>query len=116
MKLDFFGKRDREGTNNTATGKESLSWGDLLLNNNATEPDKKGPVTVFRPKSFKDVESIIRSLKEKREVIVYMNELSDDTGKRVLDIISGAIFALDGGICEMETNTFFISPFGISQR
>ena len=35
------------------------------------------------------------------------------TAIRILDMLSGAVFALDGGVYEMEKNIFMFSPSGI---
>lgn len=74
------------------------------------------PVQIRRPRSFSDIEEIIDKLKENKPVIVYLNELKDETAKRVLDILSGAIYALSGGLCELENNMYIFTPDGVNAQ
>ncbi len=73
----------------------------------------KGPVAVYSPTSYKDVEKIIDALKSNKTAIVHLTELKTDTAIRILDMLSGAIYAIGGGVYEMEKNIFMFSPSGI---
>lgn len=79
----------------------------------AEENDKKGPVAVFSPTSFADVEYIIDSIKSGKNTVVHLTELTDDTAVRVLDMLAGAVYALGGGVYEMGKNIFMFSPSGV---
>lgn len=107
--FDFFSKNQRE-----TTPTRRIDFGNLTSNKQNDTPSQKGPVTVFHPKSFKDVESIITALKDGKQTIVYLNELSENTAYRVLDMLCGAIFALDGGVYELENNIFIFTPQGVT--
>lgn len=71
------------------------------------------PVSIFYPKSYDDVEKIIDTLKTGKNAIVHFSELKENTSLRILDMLSGAIYALDGGVYEMEKNIFMFSPSGV---
>ena len=75
--------------------------------------DKKGPVSVFSPTSFSDVEIIIDSIRAGKNAVVHLTELKTETAIRVLDMLSGAIYALNGGVYEMGKNVFMFSPSGV---
>ena len=75
--------------------------------------DNKGPVSIFSPTSYEDVGKIIDALKSNKTAIVHLTELKAETAIRVLDMLSGAIYALGGGVYEMEKNIFMFSPSGI---
>jgi len=77
------------------------------------ESSKRGPVSVFSPTSFDDVETIIDAIKMGKSAVVHFKELKTDTAIRVLDMLCGAIYALDGGVYEMEKNIFMFSPNGV---
>lgn len=74
---------------------------------------KAGPVSVFDPTSYEDVEKMIDALKEGKNVIVHLEKLKNETAIRILDMLSGAIYALGGGVYEMEENIFMFSPTGV---
>ena len=73
----------------------------------------KGPVSIYSPTSYKDVEKIIDALRSNKTAIVHLTELKTETAIRILDMLSGAIYALGGGVYEMEKNIFMFSPMGI---
>ena len=103
--FDIFAKNERH----SQTG---MTSNEFIDNYNK----KNSPVQIRRPRSFSDVEEIIDNLKENKPVIVYLNELKDDTAKRVLDILSGAIYALSGGMCELENNMYIFTPDGVNAK
>ena len=74
---------------------------------------KNGPVTVFDPTSYEDVEKMIDALKDGKNTIVHLEKLKKETAIRILDMLSGAIYALGGGVYEMEENIFMFSPTGV---
>ncbi len=80
------------------------------------ERSKRGPVSVFSPTSYDDVQAIIDAIKTGKTAIVHFKALKPDTAIRVLDMLSGAIYALDGGVYEMEKNIFMFSPNGLEVK
>ena len=52
----------------------------------------------------------------KEGMVVDFKELKTDTAIRVLDMLCGAIYALDGGVYEMEKNIFMFSPNGVEMN
>lgn len=79
----------------------------------APERDKNGPVSVFSPTSYEDVETIIDAVKAGKNAVVHLTELKTETAVRVLDMLSGAIYALNGGVYEMGKNVFMFAPSGV---
>ena len=76
-------------------------------------PNAKGPVYVCAPTGYDDVSKIIDALKMGKTPVVHMTELKAETAMRVLDMLSGAVYALGGGIYEMQKNVFLLSPTGV---
>ncbi|MBQ9104114.1 MAG: cell division protein SepF [Clostridia bacterium] len=72
-----------------------------------------GPIHVAYPKSYEDVQGIIDFLKNGTNAVVHLNELKTETAIRILDMLSGAIYALGGGVYEIQTNVFMFSPSGV---
>jgi len=104
--FDVFAKNERRVQTNGMSGNEYIE------NYNK----KNSPVQIRRPHSFSDVEEIIDNLKDNKPVIIYLNELKDETAKRVLDILSGAIYALGGGLCELENDMYIFTPDGVNAK
>lgn len=76
-----------------------------------TATDK--PMLVFYPKSYDDVAKIIDGLKDGKCAMVHLTSLKPETSKRILDMLSGAIYALGGGVYEAEKSVFMFSPTGL---
>lgn len=74
---------------------------------------KSGPVAVFDPTSYEDVEKMINALREGKNAVVHLEKIKKETAIRILDMLSGAIYALGGGVYEMEDNIFMFSPTGV---
>ncbi len=101
--FDLFGKEPKTKTERTSR----LGFSDSL------ETGKDAPVAVFSPESYKDIEVIIDTLRSGKNAIVHLTSLKTDTAIRVLDMLSGAIYALGGGVYEMGKNIFMFSPSGV---
>ncbi len=72
-----------------------------------------GPIHIAYPKSYDDVQGVIDVLKNGTNAVVHLNELKPETAIRILDLLSGAIYALGGGLYEVEKNVFMFSPSGV---
>ncbi len=104
--FDLFGRSSRNKT--ARTEKPFANAATHNFGNNKT-----GPVSVFDPTSYEDVEKMIDALKDGKNTIVHLEKLKKETAMRILDMLSGAIYALGGGIYEMEENIFMFSPTGV---
>ncbi len=73
----------------------------------------QSPIDVFAPTSYNDVEKIIDTLKTGKNAVVHLDKLKTETMIRVLDMLSGAVYALGGGLYEMQKNIYMFSPSGV---
>ena len=51
-----------------------------------------------------------------KTAIVHLTDLKAETSIRILDMLSGAIYAIGGGVYEMEKNIFMFSPTGVEVK
>ena len=65
---------------------------------------------VYHPVSYEDAQNIIDNLKARKPVIVNMEELDVAAAQRILDFISGAIYALSGTIAKISRGIFVVAP------
>lgn len=68
-------------------------------------------MVISQPTSFEQSESICDLLKEKKSVIVNLEYVNKDVARRVVDVISGAVHALDGHIQKISNSIFLIAPY-----
>lgn len=68
---------------------------------------------LLQPQSFEDTQMVIDNLRDGRSVIVNLENMNQATAQRVLDFISGAIYALDGDMRKVSKGIFLCAPNGI---
>ena len=73
-------------------------------------PKQQLKVVVVEPQTFEDVQSIADHLKNKRPVIVNLQDMDRDTSKRIVDFMSGAVYALDGSLKKIGEAIFLFTP------
>ncbi len=66
------------------------------------------------PTRFDDVETIINYLKEGESVVLNLTGMNETDSQRLLDCISGAVYALNGNIRRVDNNIFLLTPEGFN--
>ena len=67
-------------------------------------------MVISQPTSFEQSEEICSLLKEKKSVIVNLEYVSKEVARRIVDFISGGVYALDGHIQKISNSIFLIAP------
>ncbi len=67
-------------------------------------------VVVSEPKVFEDVQNLADNLKNRRPVIINLEKAEPELARRVVDFISGAIYALNGNLQKVGNNIFLVVP------
>ncbi len=65
---------------------------------------------VYHPVCYDDAQNIVDNLKNRRPVIVNMEELDGNCAQRVLDFLLGAIYAVNGTINKISRGIFLVAP------
>ena len=65
---------------------------------------------VYHPVSYEDAQHIIDNLKSQKPVIINMEELEVNCAQRILDFLSGAVYAMNGAICKVSRGIFVVTP------
>lgn len=68
-------------------------------------------MVISQPTTFEQSETICDLLKEKKSVIVNLEYVNKDVARRIVDVISGAVHALDGHIQKVSNSIFLIAPY-----
>lgn len=71
-------------------------------------------VIISYPKTYTDVQMIIDSLRNRQAIIVDLTRINDKSTQRILDFLSGAIYALCGSQQRIGDNMFLFTPDGVS--
>ncbi len=67
-------------------------------------------MVIMQPENMDDAQDICDHLKVKKPVIINLEELDKDTAQRIIDFLSGSIYALEGNIQKVSAGIFLIAP------
>ena len=75
-----------------------------------TQQGQSVRMVISQPTTFEQSEEICSLLKEKKSVIVNLEYVSKEVARRIVDFISGGVYALDGHIQKISNSIFLIAP------
>ena len=82
----------------------------IKKNKVSTMPQQSVRMVISQPTSFEQSEEICGFLKERKSVIVNLEYVNKDVARRIVDVMSGAVHALDGHIQKISNSIFLIAP------
>jgi cell division inhibitor SepF len=98
---------EEEAASQEGYNKDPRDRGKLV---NLNHSNKTIKMVVVEPESFEEVQAIVDHLKNKRAVILNLEETEKVTARRVADFLSGAIYALDGTMQRVSGSIFLFTP------
>ena len=98
------GKKDRRVTmTNEASTNNVVSL-------QAATSSKHSKVVLIEPRVYAEAQDIAENLKNKRATIVNLQRIDRDQAIRIIDFLSGTVYALGGEIQRVGTNIFLCTP------
>ncbi|MDO5400507.1 MAG: cell division protein SepF [Eubacteriales bacterium] len=70
----------------------------------------KQSVVLFRPGTFNDTSKAADDLRNRRAVIVNMENVDKAMARRVVDFLSGCVYALDGDVKKIAQSAYLFCP------
>jgi cell division inhibitor SepF len=67
-------------------------------------------VVVIEPRAFEEAKGITDNLKNRRPVIVNLEQAESELAQRVVDFVSGATYALNGSMQKVGNSIFLFVP------
>lgn len=71
---------------------------------------KNVKVILNEPRSYDEAQEIADHLRSHRTVVVNLQRVRKDQGMRIIDFLSGTVYALNGGISKIGENIFLCTP------
>lgn len=71
-------------------------------------------IVIYYPKNYDDVQHLIDYLKQGESAVMNLDGISDAEAQRILDFVSGAVYALSGSIHRITGNIFMLTPEGFN--
>lgn len=112
---EFVPKRKEESH---AAPEESLAYtadtaprkSNKVVNINATT---QLAVVLVKPDRFDNAAEIADHLKDKRTVVLNLEQTNKDVARRLVDFISGVAYANEGKIKKVANSTYIITPYNV---
>ena len=101
-------ERDVESRNeNNLTSSQSQNM-NQSSQNYATQESSK--MCLFEPRVFSDTQDIADELKNRRATLVNLQRIDKVSAKRIIDFLSGTVYAIGGDIQRVGTDIFLCTP------
>ncbi len=84
--------------------------GNKVVNINATT---QLSVVLVKPEKFENAVDIADHLRDKRTVVLNLEQTNKDVARRLVDFLSGVTYAQDGKIKKVANSTFIITPYNV---
>lgn len=69
---------------------------------------------ISEPENLDDVEKLIDNIKDRQSVLADLSNIKEEIAQRMLDFLSGAIYAVDGAMQRVKGNMYLFTPSGVS--
>ncbi|MGD6833233.1 cell division protein SepF [Sutcliffiella halmapala] len=76
----------------------------------SVQKSSSSKVVLFEPRSYSEAQDIADHLKGRRAIIVNLQRIDHDQAKRIVDFLSGTVYALGGDIQRIGQNIFLCTP------
>lgn len=71
---------------------------------------KNVKVVLYEPRSYDEAQEIADHLRSHRTVVINLQRVRNDQAMRIIDFLSGTVYALGGGISKIGGNIFMCTP------
>ncbi|TDL35110.1 cell division protein SepF [Jeotgalibacillus sp. S-D1] len=74
---------------------------------------KSSKMVLLEPRMYAEAQDIADNLKNHRAVVVNLQRINKDQAKRIVDFLSGTVYAIGGDIQRVGTDIFLCTPDNI---
>ena len=69
---------------------------------------------IFEPRSYSDATEIVKYLKVQKACVVNIHRLQNEVRQRLIDVLWGAVYAIDGKIQKVGTDVYLCTPRSVT--
>ena len=70
-------------------------------------------VVLVKPERFENAAEIADHLRDRRTVVLNLEDTNKEIARRLIDFLSGVTYSLEGKIKKVANNTFIITPYTV---
>ena len=79
-----------------------------------TMPVGTGKMILLEPRAFSESQQIADHLKKRNTVVVNMKRVTSDQAKRIIDFLSGTVYAIGGDLQKIGVGIFLCTPKNVN--
>ena len=98
----------RMNNNSKSNTRNVVTMNNNVQSNYATQESSK--MCLFEPRVFSDTQDIADELKNRRATLVNLQRIDKVSAKRIIDFLSGTVYAIGGDIQRVGTDIFLCTP------
>lgn len=80
----------------------------------AVNEDGGSKMILLEPRAYSEAQQIADHLKKRNTVVVNLKRVTSDQAKRIMDFLSGTIYAIKGNIQKVGSGIFLCTPNNIN--
>ena len=81
---------------------------------NDLSTNSSGKMILLEPRAYSESQQIADHLKKKNTVVVNMKRVTPDQAKRIVDFLSGTVYALGGDLQKIGAGIFLCTPKNVN--
>ena len=109
----------------SAERRSSVRSAESAFSTPASEPERRSnkvvnihtttqlQVVLVKPERFENASEIADHLREKRTVVLNLEQTDKEIARRLLDFLSGVAYANEGKIKKVAVSTYIITPYNV---
>ena len=78
--------------------------------NEAIDEDGSSKLVLLEPRAYSETQQIADELKKRNTVVVNLKRVTSDQAKRIIDFLSGTIYAIGGDLQKVGGGIFLCTP------
>lgn len=77
-------------------------------------PSGSGKMILLEPRAFSESQQIADHLKKRNTVVVNMKRVTSEQAKRIIDFLSGTVYAIGGDLQKIGVGIFLCTPKNVN--
>ena len=104
-----FGKKIKEMISDEDNNEDSYYTEDVV----SVQPGS-GKMILLEPRAFSESQQIADHLKKRNTVVVNMKRVTSEQAKRIIDFLSGTVYAIGGDLQKIGVGIFLCTPKNVN--
>lgn len=101
----LFGGNEVETKNN-----DEINEDEFYESKSFSDNSMGSKMILFEPRAYSESQQIADYLKKRNAVVVNLKRVTPDQAKRIVDFLSGTLYAINGGLQKLGAGIFLCTP------